>query len=69
MRMKYLAIAATLLAATPVAAAEPITGSWVTAARDGVVRIAPCARRFKGDCELLLDALLPDEVVERARPQ
>ncbi len=48
MRMKYLAIAATLLAATPVAAAEPITGSWVTAARDGVVRIAPCGKSLCG---------------------
>ncbi|WP_126176815.1 DUF2147 domain-containing protein [Tsuneonella rigui] len=46
--MKYLAIAATLLAATPVAAAEPITGSWVTAARDGVVRIAPCGKSLCG---------------------
>jgi uncharacterized protein (DUF2147 family) len=48
MHIKWLAFAATLLAATPVAAAEPITGSWVTAARDGVVRIAPCGKSLCG---------------------
>ena len=32
----------TLVAATPLAAAEPVAGSWVTAARDGVVRIGTC---------------------------
>ena len=40
--MRIFLAALTLVAATPLAAAEPVTGSWVTAARDGVVRIGTC---------------------------
>lgn len=38
------------LAAFPgaLAAAEPVTGSWVTAGRDGVVEIAPCGPAICG---------------------
>ena len=43
-----LALGAALFSATPLAAAEPITGSWVTANRDGVVRIAPCGKNLCG---------------------
>ena len=42
-----LAIIALALAA-PLGAAEPVAGSWVTAARDGVVRIAPCGAAVCG---------------------
>jgi uncharacterized protein (DUF2147 family) len=40
--------AAALLTASSLAAAEPITGSWTTASRDGVVRIAPCGKSLCG---------------------
>lgn len=46
--IKRLALAVTLLSAAPLAAAEPISGSWVTATRDGVVRIAPCGKSLCG---------------------
>jgi len=35
-------------AASPLAAAEPIAGSWVTASRDGVVKIARCGKSLCG---------------------
>src|SRR6476469_9122550 len=47
-KINRLALAAALLSAAPLAAAEPITGSWVTATRDGVVRIAPCGKSLCG---------------------
>ena len=37
-----LAIVALSFVAAPLAAAEPVAGSWVTATKDGVVRIGPC---------------------------
>lgn len=48
--MKHIAIGLALAVVTagPVAAAEPISGSWVTASRDGVVRIAPCGKNMCG---------------------
>ena len=46
--IKCLGLAVAMLAATPLAAAEPIAGSWVTATRDGVVRIAPCGKSLCG---------------------
>ena len=37
-----------LALAAPLAAAEPVAGSWVTASRDGVVRIGPCGTALCG---------------------
>jgi uncharacterized protein (DUF2147 family) len=37
-----LAAAIAILGTAPLAAAEPIAGSWITASRDGVVRVGPC---------------------------
>lgn len=45
--MKRIALALAFTAA-PLAAAEPIAGMWVTASRDGVVRIAPCGKTLCG---------------------
>lgn len=48
----YLRRAAVLLAAaialSPLAAAEPITGRWITAEKNAVVAIAPCGKRLCG---------------------
>ena len=50
--MRHLAAicAAHLLAlvAAPLAAAEPVAGTWVTASRDGVVQIGPCGPSLCG---------------------
>jgi uncharacterized protein (DUF2147 family) len=40
MRIALAALA--LLVSGPLAAAEPVAGSWVTASRDGVVQIGAC---------------------------
>lgn len=41
-------------AATPLAAAEPITGRWVTAEKDAVVNIAKCGKALCGTIERFL---------------
>ncbi len=47
--MKHLfALAALALAATPLAAAEPIEGRWVTAEKDAIVQISDCGRSICG---------------------
>lgn len=51
-----LTIAAALLAATPLAAAEPIAGTWVTASRDGIVRIGDCGGTVCGRLDRFLTA-------------
>ncbi len=51
-----LTIAAGLLAATPLAAAEPIAGTWITASRDGVVRIGDCGATVCGRLDRFLTA-------------
>lgn len=43
-----LALATALLAAGPLAAAEPITGRWITDDKDAVVEIAPCGKQLCG---------------------
>ncbi len=52
--MRLAILAAALLTATPLAAAEPIAGTWVTAAKDGVVRIAPCGKSLCGRLDRFL---------------
>ncbi len=37
-----------LAACAPVAAAEPVTGRWLTAEKTGVVEIAPCGAKLCG---------------------
>ena len=46
MRIALAALA--LLGAGPLAAAEPVAGAWVTAARDGVVQIGACGANICG---------------------
>ena len=46
MRIAVAVIA--LFAAAPLAAAEPVSGSWVTASRDGVVQIGACGASVCG---------------------
>ncbi len=45
-----------LVAAAPLAAAEPITGRWVTADKDAVVAIAKCGKALCGTIEKFLIA-------------
>ncbi|MAG05458.1 MAG: hypothetical protein CMN66_03615, partial [Sphingomonadaceae bacterium] len=53
--MKHLlALAALALAATPLAAAEPIEGRWVTEDRDAIVQIGACGRSICGRIAKLL---------------
>ena len=55
--MKHLlAVAALVLAATPLSAAEPIEGRWVTAEKDAVIVIAPCGKALCGTIERFLVA-------------
>ena len=47
--MKHLlAVAALVLSATPLSAAEPIEGRWVTAEKDAIVQISDCGRSICG---------------------
>ena len=47
--MKHLlAVAALVLAVTPLAAAEPIEGRWVTAEKDAILQISDCGRSICG---------------------
>ena len=46
MRIALAALA--FVAAAPLAAAEPVSGSWVTASRDGVVQIGACGASLCG---------------------
>jgi len=41
-------------ACAPALAAEPVTGRWVTAEKDGVVHIAPCGKTLCGTLERFL---------------
>jgi uncharacterized protein (DUF2147 family) len=43
-----------LIAAAPLAAAEPVAGSWVTATRDGVVQIGACGASLCGRLQRFL---------------
>jgi uncharacterized protein (DUF2147 family) len=47
MAMKSVAFVLALLA-TPALAAEPVTGTWLTDAKDGIVEIAPCGAKLCG---------------------
>ena len=47
---------ALMLLATPALAAEPVTGSWLTDAKDGIVEIAPCGAKL---CGWLAKMLVP----------
>jgi uncharacterized protein (DUF2147 family) len=54
--MTRLALALVLAGAAcaPALAAEPVTGRWVTAEKDGVVLIAPCGKTLCGTLERFL---------------
>jgi len=45
---------ATLAAAGAALAAEPVTGRWVTAEKDGVILIAPCGKALCGTLDKFL---------------
>jgi len=51
-----LALGLAALAAPAFAAAEPITGRWVTAEKDAVIVIAPCGKALCGTIERFLVA-------------
>lgn len=51
-----LALGLAALAVPALAAAEPITGRWVTAEKDAVVSIAPCGKALCGRIERFLVA-------------
>jgi uncharacterized protein (DUF2147 family) len=56
-------IAALTISAGSVRAAEPVTGRWVTADKDGVILIAPCGKAVCGTLEKFLVA--PPEGVDQ----
>lgn len=62
--MKML-VSFALLAATPAIAAEPVTGNWLTDAKDGVVEIAPCGAKL---CGRLVRTMRKDATVDRNNP-
>ena len=49
----FLALA---LFSAPVVAAEPVTGTWLTDTKDGLIEIAPCGPRL---CGRLVRSLVP----------
>jgi uncharacterized protein (DUF2147 family) len=53
--MKGAVLALTLIAA-PALAAEPVTGTWLTDAKGGIVEIAPCGARLCGRLAKVLAA-------------
>jgi uncharacterized protein (DUF2147 family) len=55
MRFAAFALGVAALAA-PAAAAEPITGRWVTSEKDAVILIAPCGKALCGTIERFLVA-------------
>ncbi len=77
--MMRLALALVLAGAAcaPALAAEPVTGRWVTAEKDGVVLIAPCGKTLCGTLERFLvpppqgadqrDVNNPDPVLRKRR--
>ena len=44
------------LVAAPAIAAEPVTGAWLTDAKDGIIEIAPCGPKL---CGRLVKMLVP----------
>ncbi len=46
--MRSWIFAVAVAAGAPVAAAEPVTGRWLTAEKTGVVEIAPCGAKLCG---------------------
>lgn len=53
----------TLAAATAALAAEPVTGRWVTAEKDGVILIAPCGKALCGTLDTFL--VLPPQGIDQ----
>lgn len=53
---RLLALGVLLTAAGPALAAEPVTGRWVTADKDGVILIAPCGKSLCGTLDRFLVA-------------
>lgn len=64
--MKAIAILA-LAIATPAVAADPVTGLWLTDAKDGIIEIAPCGPKL---CGRLAKMLAPPKgpAVDRNNP-
>lgn len=64
--MKALASLA-LLAAAPAHAAAPVTGTWLTDKKDGIIEIAPCGPKL---CGRLVKMLVPPKgpAVDRNNP-
>lgn len=75
--MMRLALVLAGAACAPALAAEPVTGRWVTAEKDGVVLIAPCGKTLCGTLERFLvpppqgadqrDVNNPDPVLRKRR--
>ena len=61
---KSLALIAALFIAHPLAAANPITGNWVTEEKDAIIKIAPCGKSVCGRIAKFLVAP-PDGVDQR----
>lgn len=61
---KYALSLSVALAAAPLAAAEPITGRWITDDKDAVVEIAPCGAQLCGTISRFL-ITPPDGISQR----
>jgi uncharacterized protein (DUF2147 family) len=52
--MRFAIAMMLMIAAVPAVAAEPITGRWITAEKDGVILIAPCGKSLCGTIDRFL---------------
>lgn len=52
--IRILLASSAMLAVTPLAAAEPVAGRWMTADKDAVIAIAPCGSKLCGTIDRFL---------------
>ena len=68
MSRRIALIAVLSLSTSPVLAAAPIAGKWVTAGKDSVVKIAPCGPKLCGKVAKLLKPTPNGPPVDRNNP-
>ena len=68
MTIRVAVIAALFVSASPVAAAAPITGKWLTAGKDSVVEIAPCGTKLCGKIAKLMKPVEGGPPTDRNNP-
>ena len=68
MTIRLAVIAAVFATASPVVAATPITGKWLTAGKDSIVEIAPCGGKLCGRIARLLKPVEGGPPTDRNNP-